>query len=55
VVFRVLAHGFRAKASAEGPSGKRALPSHPLRQSRRTRVIPLIGLPSEEDAYYRII
>jgi hypothetical protein len=29
VVFRILPHEFGAKASSEGPSGKRALPTEP--------------------------
>jgi hypothetical protein len=36
VVFRILPHKFRAKASSEGPSGKRALPHKPSRKGRRT-------------------
>ncbi len=34
MVFRILPHKFRAKASAEGPRGKRALPIEPLGLAR---------------------
>ena len=36
MVFRILPPEFRAKARAEGPCGKRALPSHPLPKGRHT-------------------